>query len=79
MPTGTYRDLMDPDLGGWEVGDDPEHPGRFYATLRWDDTERKIHESITAVNEDSFEAAIESVLEERQHMIDHPELHHEGL
>ena len=71
----THSDLMAtlPDVE-WEVGND-QRPGRFYATARWDDEQRHLHETLSTVNEPSLLAAVEGVLEEWHHSQERPDLH----
>jgi hypothetical protein len=57
------------------IGDDLDHPGRYFARVRWDDTERKIHESLSAVNCATPALAVDGVIEEYRHMLAKPELH----
>ena len=55
-----YRALLAtlPPEVGWEVGDDEEHPGRFYAEAHWDDPVNRIHQSLRYVNEPTLLAAV---------------------
>jgi hypothetical protein len=67
-----------PDDVSWEVGPDPEHSGRWYAALHWDDPVRKMHQTIRVVNEPTDLGAIRYAVDEYFHTVEHPELHFTG-
>lgn len=56
-------------------GLDDEHPGRYFARAKWDDAERRIHNTLSAVNEPTAESAVDGVIEEYRHLLDRPDLH----
>jgi hypothetical protein len=50
------------------AGQDPDHPGRFKASITWDNFRDRIHEKIEVVGAKTLDSALEeAIFEWREH------------
>lgn len=72
----TAESLLDTLPGAeWEYGEMEDHSKRWYAVLRWDDYEHRLHQSIRSIGHATLDEARESVLDEYRHGLERPDLH----